>query len=1176
MPGVDRGIFAATLGDLSKGGGPRRSHVTATRWQPRRNAAPTFGLHPHCSDFVGASVPVAGFGWIEEAGSMHTLRRQQRGTDAPRLRLGWKLRLVAVACVMGATALPLIASAATARAATLEPHAVTGTDAVAFQMNAAHTGASADAVGPQWTKAWTTTLGGSVGYPLIVAGRVYVLDNAPSPSLIAYDGATGTIDWQDAVGASLTGIAYDGGRIFEQSGSIMTAYDASTGAQDWSATMSGQYEFNAAPTASNGIVYSDGAGGGGTLYALSESTGATLWTEEVENGNTSSPAVGDGDVFTSFACDLTQVFNATTGSPAWEEQYGCEGGGGQTAVLADGDLFLRDTILNAGTGATVRSLSTDPPPAVDGQNVYTEKGGTLEAQTVANGSVLWSFAGDGNLITAPIVVDGVVYEGSSAGNLYGVSATTGQLLWTDDIGTAMTGNTGFTDSYNGLGEGDGLLVVPAGDTLTVFDDAGTTPAAAIAPSAASGNASATVNWTVPANNGSTITNYTVTPLTNGVAQTPTVVPAGVGGSATSPIPGASDSLTVTGLTNGSTYTFAVQADGASGMGAISPTSNSVTPLTLPAAPVSVTAQAGDMASDVSWTVATNGGDPITSFIITPSVGLTAGTPVQVTAGLAGSTLDPTNGATDSYNVTALTAGSATSFTVAAKSAFGFGAPSVPSNAVTPSAGPTVPYVPSDVSATTTGGQVTVYWVTPGNNGSPITGFVITPTIGNAAQVPVSIPAGASGSAISPVAGAVDDAVLSGLMLGSSYTFTVQAVNAIGASVASSVTNAVTPSAASFTDRESDLDFGTATLGTYTQQTEFLFNGGTSTGAITDFAFGGADPDDFVIETNNCQAVGSQNGCNVAIDFFPGAVGPRSATVTPISNGVLQSPISVSGIGTEGYYEATAAGIVSAFGDGTNQGDLAGKPPSAPVVTIQTTGDGGGYWMAASNGYVWAFGDAFSYGGAGNLLLNSPIVGMAITPDDAGYWLVAADGGIFSYGDAKFYGSTGALKLNKPIVGMAVTPDGGGYWLVASDGGIFAFGDAAFYGSTGGIKLNKPVVGMAPTPDGAGYDLVASDGGIFSYGDAPFYGSTGAIKLNKPIVAMAMTGDGGGYWLAASDGGIFSFGDAPFYGSTGGGKVTNNVGIALTGGITPEAFYDVPADRHLTKRELVAFRVDRDS
>jgi outer membrane protein assembly factor BamB len=1085
------------------------------------------------------------------------------------------LRLVAVACVLGATALPFIAATATARAASLEPHAITGTDAVAFQMNAAHTGASTDAVGPQWTQAWTTTLGGAVGYPLVVAGRVYVLDNAPSPSLIAYDGATGAIDWQDAVGASLTGITYNGGRIFEQSGSIMTAYDATTGAQDWSATMSGQYEFNAAPTASNGIVYSVGAGSGGTLYALSESTGATLWTQEVENGNTSSPAVGDGNVYTSFACDLTQVFNATTGSPVWQEEYGCEGGGGQTSVLADGDLFLRDTILNAATGATVRSLSTDPPPAVDGQNAYTEKGGTLEAQTVANGSVLWSFAGDGDLITAPIVVNGVVYEGSSTGNLYGVSATTGQLLWSDDIGTAMSGNSGFTDSYNGLGEGDGLLVVPAGDTLTVFDNSGSTPAAPAAPTATFGNASATVDWTVPADNGSAITDYTVTPSIDGVAQTPTVIPAGATGTATSPTAGASDALSVTGLTNGSTYTFTVAADSANGTGAASPASNAVTPLTDPAAPISVAAQSGETASEVSWTVATNGGDPITNFIITPYVGLTAGAPVQVAAGAVGSQLDPSDGAIDSYNVTGLTAGSATTFTVAAKSAFGTGAPSQPSNAVTPTAGPTVPYMPGAVSATTTGGQVTVYWTTPGNNGSTITGFVITPTTGNAAQAPVDVPSGASGSATSPVAGAVDDAVLGGLTLGSSYTFTVQAINAIGTSAASAATNAVTPNSASFINRETSLDFSSATLGTYTQETEYLDNTGTTTGSITDFAFGGADPDDFVIDTNNCQSVGSQDGCTILIDFFPGAIGPRSATITPIDNGVLQSPISLTGTGTEGYYEATAAGIVTAFGDGSNQGDLTGKPPSAPVVTIQSTGDGGGYWMAASNGYVWAFGDAFSYGGAGNLHLNSPIVGMAITPDDGGYWLVAADGGIFSYGDAAFYGSTGALKLNKPIVGMAVTPDGGGYWLVASDGGIFAFGDAPFYGSTGDIKLNKPVVGMAPTPDGGGYDLVASDGGIFSYGDAAFYGSTGAIKLNKPIVAMSMTPDGGGYWLAASDGGIFSYGDAAFYGSTGGGKVTNNVGIALTGGPTLQASLDVPADRHLTKSELVAFRVDRD-
>ncbi|HEV8622873.1 MAG TPA: Calx-beta domain-containing protein [Acidimicrobiia bacterium] len=195
----------------------------------------------------------------------------------------------------------------------------------------------------------------------------------------------------------------------------------------------------------------------------------------------------------------------------------------------------------------------------------------------------------------------------------------------------------------------------------------------------------------------------------------------------------------------------------------------------------------------------------------------------------------------------------------------------------------------------------------------------------------------------------------------------------------------------------------------------------------------------------------------------------------------------------------------------------------------------------------------------NLTLGrSEAVGTILDDDKPGYHLVATDGGIFSYGGAGFYGSTGALKLNQPIVGMATTPTGRGYWLVATDGGIFAFGDARFFGSTGAIRLNRPIVGMAPTPTGDGYWLVATDGGIFAFGGAKFAGSTGAIKLNKPIVGMAATPSGKGYWLVATDGGIFAFGDAAFQGSTGAVKLNQPI-VAMAATPSGKGYWLVATD-----------------
>jgi len=248
----------------------------------------------------------------------------------------------------------------------------------------------------------------------------------------------------------------------------------------------------------------------------------------------------------------------------------------------------------------------------------------------------------------------------------------------------------------------------------------------------------------------------------------------------------------------------------------------------------------------------------------------------------------------------------------------------------------------------------------------------------------------------------------------------------------------------------------------------------------------------------------------------------------------------------GYRLAAADGGLFDFGANAFDGSGSGSPATASsdVVGVAEVPGGGGYWMATAAGSVLAFGDAPVYSAPPAGTFSAPVVGIAADPNGGGYWLVTADGGVYSFGAAPFSGSMAGRPLAKPVVGMAAAPYGGGYWLVASDGGVFAFGTASFDGSTGAITLNKPVVGMAATPDGGGYWLVASDGGVFAFGNAPFDGSTGAIKLNKPVVAMAATPDGGGYWLVASDGGVFAFGEAPFEGSMGGVALAKPV-VAMT-------------------------------
>jgi uncharacterized repeat protein (TIGR01451 family) len=96
----------------------------------------------------------------------------------------------------------------------------------------------------------------------------------------------------------------------------------------------------------------------------------------------------------------------------------------------------------------------------------------------------------------------------------------------------------------------------------------TVPGAPTGAAAVAADSQATITWAAPASNGNaTINSYTVTARINGVATANT---------ATTPN-GTTTSALITGLTNGTTYTFTVHANNIKGAGAESAPSNAVTP-----------------------------------------------------------------------------------------------------------------------------------------------------------------------------------------------------------------------------------------------------------------------------------------------------------------------------------------------------------------------------------------------------------------------------------------------------------------------------------------------------------------------------------------------------------------------------------------------------------------------
>ena len=201
----------------------------------------------------------------------------------------------------------------------------------------------------------------------------------------------------------------------------------------------------------------------------------------------------------------------------------------------------------------------------------------------------------------------------------------------------------------------GLSVVGVGTAGA----APTVPSAPSGVSATPGNGSATVTWSVPASNGgSAILNYTVTSTPGSITcTTPLANPK---------------TCTVTGLTNGTAYTFTVAATNAVGTGPDSTPSAAVTPAaTAPGAPTGVTATAGPASATVSWTPGPSNGSPILNYIVS-STPASAGCAAAVPA--------------TTCTVVGLTAGKSYVFFVTAHNVVGTGPFSASSNSVTPTPG----------------------------------------------------------------------------------------------------------------------------------------------------------------------------------------------------------------------------------------------------------------------------------------------------------------------------------------------------------------------------------------------------------------------------------------------------------------------------------------------------------
>jgi len=580
--------------------------------------------------------------------------------------------------------------------------------------------------------------------------------------------------------------------------------------------------------------------------------------------------------------------------------------------------------------------------------------------------------------------------GFSAPLLDGGSPITGYTVTSNPGGFSATGTTSpiiVTGLTNGTAYAFTATATNAiGTSLASVPSNSITPLATGAPgaptgvAAATGNAQATITFTAPASDGgSPILFYAVTSSPGGLTAT-----------------GPASPLTVTGLTNGTAYTFTVTATNINGVGAVSLPSNSVTPDILPGAPTIGTATAGDTQATVTFTApAPNGGSPITSYTVTSSPG-------NLTATGAGSPL----------TVTGLTNATAYTFTAAATNGAGTGAASAASNSVTPSG---IPIAPTTVTATPGNTQATITFSGENANGSPITSYTVT-----------SSPGGLTAT------GAASPLIVTGLTNGTAYTFTVTATNASGTSLPSAASSLVTPATLPGAPT-----IGAATAGDTTASVTFTAPASDGGSPITGYTVTSA-PGGITVAglTSPLTVTGLTNG--TAYTFTVAAtnaigVGPASTasnSVTP--SGLPTAPTTVTA--TPGNTQATVTfsgenangSPITSYTVTSTPGNLTATGATSPLtVTGLTNGTAYTFTVTATNALGTSAASVISNSVTPATLPDAPTIGAATAGDTTAsvtFTAPASDGGsaITSYTVTSTPGNLTATGATSPLTVLGLT------------------------------------------------------------------------------------------------------------------------------------------------------------
>lgn len=270
--------------------------------------------------------------------------------------------------------------------------------------------------------------------PAVANGTVYI--GSGDQHVYALDAATGARRWSFAAGdvihsspAVVDGLVYIGS--WDRN---LYALDAATGRERWRYTTGNdtviynQIGIASSPAVANGIVYVGGRDG--HFHAVDARTGQVRWSHDNHGGWTiASPAIRAGVVyFPTSDGTRFKALDAETGEPRFDIQnkavsFSSPAIAGNLAVYGTSDGWLNAVDLEKGTLSA--RFQTDGSKENGAR--YTDSTGRMQTRgTYPDRSLDGMMIGMrtmmtlGSVLSSPVVVDGIVYFGSTDGNLYAV------------------------------------------------------------------------------------------------------------------------------------------------------------------------------------------------------------------------------------------------------------------------------------------------------------------------------------------------------------------------------------------------------------------------------------------------------------------------------------------------------------------------------------------------------------------------------------------------------------------------------------------------------------------------------------------------------------------------------------------------------------------------------------